>query len=347
MSKSISPYQNLAAKAYWRSAITERHYYDLEGLSRPINIALNDKIATAGSCFAQHIGRHLQRSGALYLDFEPRPDFIPAAEAKRWGYETYSCRYGNVYTTRQLFQLAQEALTGRQPIDIAWLKNNRYFDALRPSVDPVGYENPDDILRLRRAHLKAVAEMFTSLNVFVFTLGLTEVWESRQDGTAYPTAAGTIIGEHDSAKYQFKNLRYQEIYEDLKAFIELLRTVNPGARVLLTVSPVPLNATASPDHVMVASCRSKSVLRAVAADIVDDIPNVFYFPSYEIIASHPARGMFFEPDLRNVNEAGVNLVMKHFFKAINAEIVEKNLDEDDDGVICDEEALDQFAQPGT
>ncbi|MDR2015803.1 MAG: GSCFA domain-containing protein [Azoarcus sp.] len=344
MFKPLSPYQGLAAKAYWRPAVAERHYYDLEDLSRPVNITLKDKIATAGSCFAQHIGRHLQRSGAHYLDFEPRPDFIPADEAKRWGYETYSCRYGNIYTTRQLLQLAQEALTGRNPVDVAWLKDGRYFDALRPSVDPVGYENPDDILRLRRAHLKAVAEMFSSLDVFVFTLGLTEVWESRMDGTAYPTAAGTIIGEHDPAKYQFRNLRYPEIYGDLKAFIELLRTVNPGARVLLTVSPVPLNATASPDHVMVASCRSKSVLRAAAADIVDDISEVFYFPSYEIIASHPGRGMFFEPDLRNVNEAGVNLVMKHFFKAINSGAVVTDSSADEDEVICDEDALDKFSE---
>lgn len=343
MSKPLSPYQGLPAKAYWRTAVAERHYFDLEDLSRPVGVSLQDRIATAGSCFAQHIGRHLQRSGAVYLDMEPRPDFVPADQAKRFGYETYSCRYGNVYTTRQLRQLAEEALVGRVPADAVWEKDGRHFDALRPSVDPVGYESADDVLRLRRRHLEAVAEMFRTLDVFVFTLGLTEAWVNRADGTVYPTAAGTIIGSHDPEKYEFHNFRYPEIHADLVAFIDLLRGANPGARLLLTVSPVPLNATASPDHVMVATARSKAVLRAVASDIADDFDGVFYFPSYEIISSHPGRGMFFEPDLRNVNEAGVNLVMKHFFKAIDAgsEIAVASDDEDNE-VICDEAVLDQF-----
>lgn len=275
---------------------------------------------------------------------EPRPDFVPEADAKRFGYETYSCRYGNVYTTRQLFQLAEEALGKRRPADVVWMKNGRYFDALRPSVDPVGYESKEDILKLRRHHLDAVARMFKALDVFVFTMGLTEAWVSRMDGAVYPTAAGTIIGEHDPEKYEFKNFRYTEIFDDMMEFIKLLRTVNAHARVLLTVSPVPLNATASPDHVLVATARSKSVLRAVAADLAEDIPGVFYFPSYEIITSHPGRGMFFEPDLRNVNDAGVNLVMKHFFQAINAVEVKIDPEDDDDGeVICDEAVLDKFA----
>jgi hypothetical protein len=345
MAKALSPYQGLHPKAFWRTAVAQRHYADLEDLARPIAITLKDKIATAGSCFAQHIGRHLQRSGADYLDLEPRPDFISAADGKRFGYDTYSCRYGNVYTPRQLRQLAEEALTGRVPAEVVWMREGRHFDALRPSVDPVGYESAEQVLELRRRHLRAVAEMFRTLDVFVFTLGLTEAWVSQLDGTAYPTAAGTIVGEHDPAKYEFKNYRYNEIMEDLGAFLMLLRTVNPGARMLLTVSPVPLNATASPDHVMVASTRSKSVLRAVAGDFAEDQPGVFYFPSYEIISAHPSRGMFFEPDLRNVNDFGVNLVMKHFFKAIQVQpAAAPQADAEDDGeIICDEAALDKFA----
>lgn len=341
MINSTSPYQGLSKNAFWRTAVANRHYFDLEDISRPIQISLHDRIATAGSCFAQHIGRHLQRSGAVYLDMEPRPSYVPEADAKRFGYDTYSCRYGNIYTARQLRQLAEEALKNRNPEEVVWAKGGRYFDALRPSIDPVGYESPEQVLLLRRNHLSSVAKMFRSLDVFVFTMGLTEAWVSKVDGTVYPTAAGTIIGEHDPAKYEFQNFRYSDSFADMVAFIELLRSVNPAARILLTVSPVPLNATASPDHVLVATMRSKSVLRAVAADLADDLPGVFYFPSYEIIASHPGRGMFFEPDLRNVNEAGVNLVMKHFFNAIGE--VHIDSEADDLEVICDEAELDKFS----
>lgn len=338
-----NPYKSLPVKNFWGKAVRDKHYYDLEELSKEVDLRSSDKIATAGSCFAQHIGRHLRMSGFNYLDMEPKPEFVPEEKAKKFGYNVYSCRYGNIYSTRQLLQLTQEALGHRKPYELVWKKGKRYFDALRPSVDPAGYDSEEDVIKLRERHLQAVAKMLSELDVFVFTLGLTETWVSKEDGTAYPTAAGTIVGEHDPKKYELKNLRYNDVYDDLKEFFELVRTVNKDFRVILTVSPVPLNATASDDHVLVASSRSKSVLRSVAGDISEDYDNVYYFPSYEIISSHPSRGMFFEPNLREVNDAGVRYVMQHFFKSFGGS--NSFLDDkggEDDEVICDEEALDKF-----
>ena len=100
------------------------------------------------------------------------------------------------------------------------------------------------------------------------------------------------------------------------AFHEILRSLNPAARMLLTVSPVPLIATASPEHVLVATTYSKCVLRAAAGSLAERLPDCHYFPSFEIIASHPSRAMFFDPDLRTVSDRGVDFVMEHFFRAI-------------------------------
>ena len=340
MSAPRTPYQDLPERAFWRPAVAGRHYFDLEDLARPVDIRPGDRIASAGSCFAQHIGRHLRRSGAHYLDLEPRPDFVPAAEAVRFGYDTYSCRYGNIYTSRQLLQLAQEALAGRQPAEGVWTRDGRHFDALRPSVDPVGHAAADDILDLRRHHIRRVAQMFRTLDVFVFTLGMTETWTSRLDGTAYPSAPGTTAGLYDPARHSFANLRYPEVRADLEAFIALLRRDNPGARLVLTVSPVPLKATASEDHVLVATARSKATLRAVAADLSEDVPGVFYFPAFEIISSHAGRGMFFEPDLRSVNQAGVALVMKHLAHSLGGGAAGIDSGQDD-GILCDEDAIEE------
>ena len=84
-------------------------------------------------------------------------------------------------------------------------------------------------------------------------------------------------------------------------------------RQLITVSPVPLTATASDQHVLVATMYSKSVLRAVAGQLYADHRDLDYFPSYEIIAAHPSRGFFFEGNLRSVSPAGVETVMRSFF----------------------------------
>jgi hypothetical protein len=55
----------------------------------------------------------------------------------------------------------------------------------------------------------------TSFDVFIFTLGLTEAWVAREDGTVYPTAAGTVVGTHDPVKFAFQYFRYLEIADDL------------------------------------------------------------------------------------------------------------------------------------
>lgn len=342
-----NPYRAKPAKSFWRKAVADVHFADLHELWEPLDLRLSDRVATAGSCFAQHIGNHLAARGANYIDLEPAPPvFADAAQARRFGYGVFSCRFGNIYTSRQLVQLFDEAHRLRQPVDRVWERAGRFFDALRPGVDPVGQDSERTVLELRERHLGKVREMFATLDVFVFTMGLTEGWQSRDDGTMYPMAAGTIAGSHDPAKYVFKNLRHGEILEDMFGFRERLKSVNPSARILLTVSPVPLTATASDDHVLVATTYSKSVLRGVAGELAADFADVFYFPSYEIVSSHPSRAAFFNPDLRTVNPSGVEYVMRHFFAGRLAQVFPLDaanasapLD-----LMCDEESLADAAQ---
>lgn len=341
----MNPYSSQPDRAYWKRAVGTVHYSRLSDLWQPIALTRSDRIATAGSCFAQHIGNNLARRGASYMDMEPAPiDFADEAEARRWGFGVFSCRYGNLYTSRQLIQLFHEAHGNRQPLDPVWERNGRFFDALRPGIDPVGQASPEDVIALRQRHLAAVRKMFAELDLFVYTMGLTEGWEHREDGTIYPMAPGTVAGEYDPQKHVFRNLRYGEVLADMKEFWAALRAVNPKARMLLTVSPVPLAATATDNHVMVATSYSKSVLRAVAGDLVAELDDVSYFPSYEIINSHPARGMYFEPDLRNVSQYGVDYVMSHFFSGpLAKEFSQAGAKPDEPEeleLICDEGKLD-------
>lgn len=339
-----NPYKQQASKAFWRPAVAEVHFSDIAELWQPMLLKRSDKVATAGSCFAQHIGNNLAQRGANFMDMEPAPPlFSNIAEARRWGYGVFSCRYGNLYTTRQLVQLFDEAHGVRLPCDRVWKKGERYFDALRPGIDPVGQASASDVIALRELHLQKVREMFASLDIFIYTMGLTEGWVSREDGTMFPMAPGTVAGCYDSQRYAFHNLRHHEILADIHEFWERLKSVNQKARMLLTVSPVPLTATASTDHVLVATMYSKSVLRAVAGEMAADHEDIHYFPSYEIISAHASRGMFFNPDLRTVNDFGVKFVMHHFFSGELAKEFTTNAtatQDDELDLICDEEILD-------
>lgn len=337
-----NPYEKQKQFNFWNTAVSDRHIGDLEDICSNLLLKKDDKIATAGSCFAQHIHRNLKIRKATVLELEPAPITFPNNdEEKRFGYGVYSCRYGNIYTSRQMLQLFLEAYGERKPSEIIWEKNNRYFDALRPNVDPVGYSSKENLLKSRSEHLSKVKLMFESLDLFIFTMGLTECWMSKHDGTIYPSAPGVIAGSYDENKYSFCNLNYNEVMNDIDIFWHRLKKINPTSRMLLTISPVPLKATATDNHILSATTYSKSVLRAVAGDLIKSNSDIFYFPSYEIIASHPSRGIFFDPDLRTVNKIGVDLVMKYFFNAISSNLSKNKIlvPEDKFDPICDEDEI--------
>ena len=310
-----SPYENRDPKSFWRSGVSETNPLTADGLYRKkFEIAAGDGIATAGSCFAQHVARHMRASGFNVLDVEPAPAALSEETAREFGYGIYSARYGNIYSARQLLQLAQDAHTGSVKAADVWTKDGRFYDALRPNIEKNGFESLEEALALRREHLDKVQALFARMDVLVFTFGLTEAWVDRNTGRVFPTAPGTIAGDYDPGVHVFKNFDYSEVRDDFEQFLTLVRAENPKLRVLLTVSPVPLTATAGDDHVIAATTYSKSVLRAVAGDLAQNQDNIDYFPSYEMIASPWSRGFFYEGNLREVSRAGVEAVMRVFFE---------------------------------
>ncbi|MCW1919485.1 GSCFA domain-containing protein [Rhodobacter sp. KR11] len=312
--EKTSPYQGLEARAFWRT-FAEGAYPGADLYRPKWALSKSDRIVTAGSCFAQHVGRALRANGFNVQDAEPAPPSLAPERHGENGYGMYSARYGNIYTTRQLRQLMEEAWDGPRDFDAIWTKGDRFHDALRPNVDPQGLASAQAVRDARALHLSAVKRVFAEADVFIFTLGLTEAWVHKASGQVYPTAPGTVAGVFDPASHGFVNFRAAEVRADLVAALARLKAINPNLRVLLTVSPVPLTATASGQHILSASTWSKSVLRAVAGELYEDFPEVDYFPSYEIVTSTRAGASFFEPNIRQVTEAGVARVMEVFTAA--------------------------------
>lgn len=84
-------------------------------------------------------------------------------------------------------------------------------------------------------------------------------------------------------------------------------------RCILTVSPVPLTASASGKHVLVSTMHSKSTLRSVAGQLSTTQGKIDYFPSYEIVNNPRLHSSAFAHNLRSVRDETVEIVMKHFF----------------------------------
>ncbi|TCZ65580.1 GSCFA domain-containing protein [Roseicella aquatilis] len=276
----------------------------------PFVIAPGDAVATAGSCFAQHLSRSLAAQGFRYLVTE---EFAATPGALDENYGVFPARFGNIYTARQLRQLLERAYGLFRPGARAWaLPDGRLVDPFRPRIQQGGFPDLEALEADRRRHLAAVRRMFEACDVFVVTLGLTEGWVAEADGAAVPLHPGVLGVETPPGAWRFLNAGFAETLGQMEAFLAAFRSVNRRARVMLTVSPVPLVATYEDRHVLVSAVASKSILRAVADELCRRDPGIAYFPSYEIVTGPQAGGRFYAEDLREVTPEGVARVMALF-----------------------------------
>lgn len=345
-----SPYGDLPPRSFWRSAVAEPGPMGISGLWTPkFAIAPTDPVACFGSCFAQHIGQALQRQGFSWLVTENPPRATPADLRRAYGYGLFSARTGNIYTPSLLLQWLEWAFDARALPRETWADGTRLRDPFRPRIEPAGFASVAELERLRAVTLRALRKCVTGARVFVFTLGLTERWINHLTGDEYPLCPGTAAGRFDPDQHRFAPLDLETTLSAMRAALDLMARANPDLRFLLTVSPVPLTATARPAHVLTANSESKSILRAVAGHLAQTRADTDYFPSYELITSPVFGGRFYDASRRSVTPQGVRFVMDHFFRALApasptqaARMTQPRAASQAEDLVCDEELLAAF-----
>lgn len=324
---STNPFANQPATSFWRTGVAEPGLYGFKDLWK-CSLALGEKprFATYGSCFAQHISRALVQRGQNWTDAEPAPHKTPPELAKEYNYGVFSSRTANIYTAAALATWVELALNpqGVENIDI-WENDGQFRDSLRPMIEPNGFRSSESAMRMLQGTAHAFHRSIKDSDVFVFTMGLTEGFENSSTGQPYAMCPGTLAGTYDASRDVFRNYGFMDILTSMQNAIKGMQKINSEISVLLTVSPVPLTATATDDHVLLATTYSKSVLRAVAGELANSNSNVDYFPSYEIISAPPTRAQFFDPNMRTVSQYGVSLVMEHFFRGLNSDLTQNEL----------------------
>lgn len=305
------PYRRAERRAFWSRSVAADFQPAAVSDPAPFRLDRNDRFMSAGSCFAANVRRYLEAWGFDYTVTETtHPQWPESAETAY--YDAYSARYGNIYTARQMVQLLQRAVGDLSPREDHWIgPDQRFIDPFRPGLAHRAaslYEH----VALTRQHLRAVRRAVEMATVIVFTLGLTEAWVSADDGAVFPACPGTVSGEFDPRRHRFVNFSFEETSADLDRMITLLRGINPAIRLIITVSPVPLVATATGRHVLAATYYSKSVLRVAADEVVRRHPDVAYFPAYEMVLGPQHREIAFADDLRTVREPVIAAVMDGF-----------------------------------
>ncbi len=240
------------------------------------------KITAFGSCFAANITRHLS---AL-------------------GYDLASNREPEIYISRLTDGLVNIASILGQ---FEWaLENKQYTEALWHGfkAERYGY---DENIRLR------TRDVFLATEFFIVTLGLSEIWYDEKTGGTFWRAVPEA--HFDAARHKFRVLSVEETKSGLEKIYQLIRRHVPDAKVLFTVSPIPLAATFRPVSCLTANTVSKAIIRAALDEFLRDHAadlnsRLFYFPSMEIVQL-----CFTDPwidDIRHPKSYVLDTIMKTF-----------------------------------
>lgn len=155
------------------------------------------------------------------------------------------------------------------------------------------------------------ARAFTA-DVVILTLGMIETWFDQETNLALAEVPSPRLIKEYPERFVYRALSQQQCLDALKGSYSLLQEYGrKNLKVVVTLSPVPLERTFSGQDIIVANMMSKSTLRSAIGEFVAATENVDYFPSYEAaMLSEP--NIVWMSDRRNVTDFMVAKIIAEF-----------------------------------
>lgn len=259
------------------------------------SLSRDARIFTIGSCFAREIEEALVAQ-----------QFNVLTRSGRFG---YSHGYLNRYNTYAMMQEIELAIGSRQfdQRSIAQLGDSGFTDLTSYGR----FETEAEALELRR-QTTALFRGLAEADFVIITAGLSEVWYDRAFD-CYTNIAPSAAALRYPDRFEFRLLGFRDNAEALRRLVQQIRTLRPDCNILMTVSPVPLNATFVDRDVLISNTYSKACLRAATEEIYWTHPYVDYFPSFEMVTlSDPE--LVWETDRRHVRRDFVTRITAEFIR---------------------------------
>ncbi|MEL6792937.1 MAG: GSCFA domain-containing protein [Pseudomonadota bacterium] len=268
-----------------------RHMYKANGIQKyvlsgwtpeaPV-ITARTQVTAFGSCFAANISNWLSKRSYNVLNKSEDAGNSYVVE----------CGEGMVNS----FVILQQ---------FEWAWENKVFDQdLWHGYDTTAYGYDPEV----QAQTK---KMFDETDVFILTFGLSEIWYDEPTGNVFWR---TIPKDaYDPERHKFRVSSVEENKANMAKIYDLIRKHRPDAKIIFTLSPIPLQATFRPNSCMTSSSVSKSVLRVAIDEIVREKKDegvLHYWPSYELVTD--AFQMPFKQDRRHVKEDVLDYIMMLF-----------------------------------
>ncbi len=242
-------------------------------------IDYNSKLFLLGSCFSENIGNKLS-----YYKFQSTQNPL-----------------GILFHPKAIEQLVLNAINSKKYTeeDIFEL-NERWhcFDA----HSQVSSNSKEELLQNLNTAIKTTKEQLLSSTHIIITLGTAWVYR-------YISSDTIVANCHKVPQKQFlKELQsVDEVTENLESISELIKSVNPKASIIFTVSPVR--------HIkdgFIQNQQSKSHLIAGIHNVVEPRKNIHYFPSYEIMMDELRDYRFYKEDMIHPNQTAIHYIWEKF-----------------------------------
>ena len=259
--------------------------YELDITPSPTPINHQSKIFLTGSCFTENIQEKLNQvkfntfsnpNGILFNPVSVSEALINVIENK-------------VYNEHDLFELNE-----------AW-HSWQHHSAFS------GITKQDALQKINTTTANA-HDYLKNATHLIITLG--SAWIYTLTSKAINAQIGTVAANNHKAPHDWfekKLLRTDQIILVLGTMLNKLGSFNPNIQVIFTISPVR--------HLregLINNNRSKAALIQGIHDMLDKLPKLQYFPSYELVIDDLRDYRFFAEDLAHPNYAATNYVWDKF-----------------------------------
>ncbi len=252
-------------------------------------------IVAFGSCFASHITQYLKERG--YAIAASGRGLSAGSGKPRKNSIQFNDGVNNTFALKQVFEHVYENKTF---IEETW------HDAEGATIS-----------RMDKFREVALA-VFEKTDVFILTLGLSEIWQNKETKEVFWRSVPEA--QFDPKIHEFRVSTVSENKANIQYVYDQIKKHKPEAKVIFTVSPVSLVATFRPVSCITANCVSKSILRAAVDEVYrenngDDNPDLWYWPSYELVEKLYPNPYRSDGDTRHIRKEVAHTIMEEFEKA--------------------------------
>lgn len=247
--------------------------------SSPFQLGLSSKVATIGSCFSDVMGQKLQH----------------------YKVKTLVNPFGTIFNPISLCHLLEMACSQNYDLEEHLVQHNDiwYHYGFHSS-----FSSPDQqaLLDKMKEALDQTQAFLRSAQLLVLTFGTAVAYELKDEGTV-------VANCHKLPDQNFERrlLSYYEMMDAFGAMCAHLKMLNPGLKILLTVSPVRhLKETIQLNSV------SKAHLRIACHHFAENFPDVSYFPAYELMIDDLRDYRFYKDDMIHPSSLAENYIWRKF-----------------------------------